>query len=190
VAFENELRDFRADLSTLDAPAILNKYIYVERCAVMLDAQQTALRTRIAGKFTVRREDVIVVGSAKLGFSIAPGKRFRTFGDSSDIDVAIVSPTLYEQVWHELFDFQRSGTYWESERECEHYCFRGWIRPDKLHRSNVYPFSKQWWDFFQTLTASSQFGEYKITGALYHSRYFFEAYQRICLDQCKQQLEP
>jgi len=189
VSFESNLRDFQADLRALDAPAILNKYVYADHCDVLLAGQHTSLKQRIAGKFHISQADVVIVGSAKLGFSIAPEKRFREFGESSDIDVAIVSSEFYVKVWYELFNYERSGTYWEHAKEFEHYCFRGWIRPDKLPRSTVYPFSKSWWDFFQSLTSSGEFGPYKIRAALYHSKHFIDAYQRLCVDQCKQELE-
>jgi len=81
VSFESDLRDFQADLLALDTPAILNKHIYGTRCAALLDAQHSTLKERIAGKFNINPENIIVVGSAKLGFSIAPEKRFRAFGD-------------------------------------------------------------------------------------------------------------
>lgn len=188
MAFEEQINNFRADLPAIDTLAILNKYVYTDSCACLLPAQHASLKTRISGKFEIAVQNIVVVGSGKMGFSIAPEKRFRPFGDSSDIDVAIISPDLYVKVWYELFDYQRSGAFWDSKEECEHYCFRGWIRPDKLPRSTSYPFSKAWWDFFQLLTASSQYGNYKIRAALYHSKHFFEAYQRICIDQCKQEL--
>jgi hypothetical protein len=185
VDFEEQIVNFKADLSNLDTLAILNKYVYANQCACLIPAQHDSLKTRISGKFGIEANNIVVVGSSKTGFSIAPEKRYAPFGDSSDIDIAIISSDLYVKVWYELFDYQRSGAHWES-KECEHYCFRGWIRPDKLPRSNTYPFSKAWWEFFQSLTSSNQYGPYDIRAGLYHSKHFFEAYQRICIDQCKQ----
>ena len=182
------LIDFKSDLPILDTMAILNKYVYCEECAMLLPAQHLALKTRTAGKFNISPNQVIIVGSTKLGFSIAPEKLFRAFCDTSDIDVAIVSPELYVKVWYELFNYRRSQPYWADENECMQYCFQGWIRPDKLPRSNSYPFAKAWWEFFQTLTSSGEFGPYKIRAALYHSKPFMDSYQRICIDMCKQQL--
>ncbi len=181
--------EFQADLKNLDTAKVIEKYFYSPDCAKLTASQYEKLRKRIAGKFKINEDRVILVGSARLGFSIAPTKRYKEFNDSSDIDVAIVSTELYEQIWKELFEFERSGAYWERSKECEHYCFRGWIRPDKLPHSSSYPFSKAWWDFFRTLTASSEFGPYQISGAIYHSEFFFKAYQRICIDQCKQEIE-
>ena len=184
-----DIGQFKADLLKLDTSAIVQAYICGEDCALLPQGQHSKLKVRVAGKFQTPLESIIVVGSGKLGFSIAPGKRYRPFGDSSDIDVAIISSGAFERIWHELFDYARSGAYWEKQQEFEHYCFRGWIRPDKLPRSSTYPFTKQWWDFFQALTSSNEFGPYKITGALYHGRHFFDAYQRQCVDQCKQEME-
>lgn len=182
------LSDFKSDLPVLDTLAILNKYVYCENCAKLSPAEHTALKTRIAGKFGVAQDQIFIVGSAKLGFSIAPEKRFREFNDSSDIDVAIVCPELYLKIWYEIFNYSRSGSYWANAKECEHYCFRGWIRPDKLPLSQAYPFAKEWWDFFQALTRSNQFGPYEIRAAIYHSKPFIDGYQRLSIDMCKQHL--
>ncbi|SCG55644.1 hypothetical protein [Micromonospora halophytica] len=45
---------------------------------------------------------VQLVGSARLGYSLNPKKNFRRFHESSDLDVAIISPELFDQAWGEL----------------------------------------------------------------------------------------
>jgi hypothetical protein len=42
---------------------------------------------------------LVLVGSAAVGVSLNPRKSFRSFGPKSDIDVAVVSPTHFEQAW-------------------------------------------------------------------------------------------
>ena len=54
-----------------------------------------AFRKRIAEKFKINFHEVFVTGSAKLGFS--PHKR-KPFDLESDIDVAIISSALYDQI--------------------------------------------------------------------------------------------
>jgi len=179
------LQDFKADLTVLDSATILEKYIILGDCAELSTQQHSALKQRIAGNFRISSENVVIVGSAKLGFSIAPGKRYRKFGESSDIDVAIVNANLFDAVWREAYNFQRSGAYWETHKEFEHYVFRGWVRPDKLPRSNIYPFTKTWETFFRSLSTGGQFGPYKVSGALYQSDFFFHSYQRTTIEQCK-----
>lgn len=45
---------------------------------------------------------VQLVGSARLGYSLNPGKGFRKFHEGSDLDIAVVSPELFEKAWSEL----------------------------------------------------------------------------------------
>ena len=154
------------------------------------EEQHVHLKEQVVAKFGIQIENVVVVGSAKLGFSIKPGRRYGLFSNSSDIDLALVSGVLFERVWKEIFDFESSGAYWPKKEEFANYLFRGWIRPDMLPSGKGFEFTNTWWAFFQQITASRQFGPYKIRGALYHAWHFFEAFQRICIDQCKQQAEP
>src|ERR1700730_7077144 len=52
-------------------------------------------RKRIAVKFNINFHEVYITGSAKLGFN--PHKR-QLFSYDSDVDVAIVSASLYDEI--------------------------------------------------------------------------------------------
>lgn len=59
--------------------------------------------------FNIEENDYLIVGSAKLGFSLSPWKKLRVFNPSddgenpqSDIDVAIISPRLFNDLWKGL----------------------------------------------------------------------------------------
>jgi hypothetical protein len=43
--------------------------------------------------------DIRVVGSGRHGFSMKPRAGFKVFDDDSDIDVAVVNETVFDQVW-------------------------------------------------------------------------------------------
>lgn len=45
---------------------------------------------------------LLVVGSASLGLSLSPYKRFNDFGPRSDIDVAVVSARHFDEAWRWL----------------------------------------------------------------------------------------
>lgn len=62
----------------------------------------------------------------------------------------------------------------------------GWIRPDKLPPSSMFPAAEHWWEFFRKITETGRFGPYKVRGALYKSLYFLESYQQKCVDYCQQ----
>ncbi|EEV50094.1 hypothetical protein Q3F40_08655 [Enterococcus faecium] len=59
----------------------------------------------ISTHFNIPESEYLIVGSAKLGFSLSPYKKFREFGETisgygqSDLDIAIVSNSLFNELW-------------------------------------------------------------------------------------------
>ena len=87
---------------------LVEKYICFGIPVIFNDHEQKYynLKKDISSQFPVQsKNNIIVVGSAKLGFSIAPQKRFREIQDESDIDVAIIDEELFDNYWERLFEF-------------------------------------------------------------------------------------
>ncbi|APC39647.1 hypothetical protein [Clostridium estertheticum] len=137
------------------------------------------IKEKIADKFLIHTDSVKMVGSAKLGFSIAPHKLWKPLNDESDIDMVIISNDIFDLYWKELFEFNNIDHTSRTEEEDKQYkkfieyFFRGWIRPDKFPFS--YSKKKEWFEFFKSISYK-EFGEKKITGAIYRENYFFEKY--------------
>lgn len=177
---------FKADLSRLDAGQIVDKWILTGSCAVISDETTHAIADNISRKFQIEFTSIVVVGSARLGFSIKPSRRYGIFGEDSDVDVAIVSTDLFERVWREAYEFDRSGAYWPEKGQFRKYLSRGWIRPDMLPTEETFEFSQGWWPFFNNLEIPDC--PYKIAGGIYHSHFFLRAYQRTAVEQCMMEL--
>lgn len=177
---------FKSDLKAFNVDEMYQRYILTGSCAAFDDQCSYTIRSSIARQFSVDYTGVIIVGSANLGFSIKPQKRYIPFGDDSDIDVAIVCARLFERVWQEVYLFDKSGAYWPQQSEFRKYLSMGWIRPDKLPTSSVFAFSNQWWEYFREL--HSGLVPYKVTGGIYYSQFFLQQYQTICISQCKAEL--
>lgn len=182
------LDDFKADLALLSSDQLIRKYILNGHCHVLNADEHFRLKDKITSHFSVEFTDVTIVGSAKLGFSIKANKRYQAFGESSDIDVAIVSTDLFNKIWTEAYLYKKSGAYWPKSESFFQYLSDGWIRPDKLPISSYFTFTAKWWDFFNDLTTNKEFGPYKIRAGLYHSNFFFQEYQKINFDQCLEDL--
>lgn len=180
---------FKADLATLSDVQIIRKYILNGGCYALNEDQHYRLKESICEHFKIEFNDVILVGSGKLGFSIKASKRYQPFGDESDIDVAVVSTMLFTKIWEEAHRFKRSGAYWPKCAEFFRYLSEGWIRPDKLPTSEYFKFTEYWWGFFNSMTSSKDFGPYKIRAGLYHSMFFMQEYQKICIAQCIEELK-
>lgn len=182
------LEEFKADLICLSSIQMIRKYILGGSCRILNDDQHFRLKEQICEHFTVDYNSVILVGSGKLGFSIKAEKRFQSFGEDSDIDVAVVSTELFQKVWEEAYLYKKGGAYWPKSKQFFNYLSQGWIRPDKLPSSGFFEFTATWWDFFNNITASKRYGPYKIRAGLYHSMFFLQEYQKICIEQCIEEL--
>jgi hypothetical protein len=179
---------FQKDLRTMSTPELVQKKLIFGDCVVIDTEKYYLLRQKVAKKFQVHPNEVLVVGSAKLGFSIAPNKKYRLFGDTSDIDVVIVSDRLFSSTWESVYSVWRDKVFWETENDFKKFLFRGWIRPDKLPPSNKFKFADEWWEFFREITVANDFGPYKVSGALYKNWDFLESYQHFAVQFCKDDL--
>lgn len=185
---EAEIESFKLELAKYSASELVQKRLIFGDCHMLDKEQYFSLRLLLSKQFKVHPNEVLVVGSAKLGFSIAPQKKFRPFGDKSDIDVVIVSDSLFSSVWSSVYSIWRDKVIWETEHDFKKYLFRGWIRPDKLPPSPKFTFAKEWWEFFRGMTSSGEYGPYKISGALYKSWDFLESYQHFAVQYCKDEI--
>lgn len=57
------------------------------------------LKKHLADELKIPEASVLVVGSAKTGFSLSPKKFPNVFSDESDVDVAVVSAELFDRLW-------------------------------------------------------------------------------------------
>lgn len=176
--------EFKHDLTNLNSIQIVRKHIFNGDTHLLDNDKYYQLKEDICEHFDVEFNDVLIVGSGKLGFSIKPQRRYGEFNNESDIDIAVVSTTLFQKIWIEAYLYQKSGALWPKSADFFKYLSEGWIRPDKLPPSKYFTFSEDWWDFFNKLTISEKYGPYKIRGGLYHSWFFLQEYQTICVDQC------
>ncbi len=141
-------------------------------------------RKRIANKFNINFHEVFITGSGKLGFS--PRKR-KTFDYDSDIDVAIISPELYDKIMSYIHGYQmelRENRRAVSIRELEkyhqflEYGAIGWMRPDLLPTSfRIREVKEDWFDFFDSISyGKSEVGNYKVTAGAFKSYAHLERY--------------
>ena len=184
---EAAVAKFKSDLTQHNTATVTHRNILGGGCYALDHDQYMSLKERVADHFRVATMEVIVVGSAKLGFSIAPMKRYRHFGDESDIDVAIASPKLFDAIWDESLDFHLDGpVVWDKLSQYRKNVFRGWIRPDQLPTHGSFQRSHEWFEFFRSLTQSGEYGQIKITGALYRTWRHLERYQWDAVLQCQE----
>lgn len=176
---------FRQDLGLLDADKLVLKHISSGKSVVLDENLELELKKQIADFFDVSFHDIFLVGSAKTGFSIAPTKTFTYFGDTSDIDIAIVSPILFNKVWESAHAYRESRAEWPEKSNFFKYLSAGWIRPDMLPPASSFDLTSTWWEFFNRLSTSNPL-RINVRGALYSSYFFLHAYQKASVAKCKE----
>lgn len=154
-------------------------------------------RKRIAEHFNIYFNDVYISGSAKLGFS--PFKE-TIFSYDSDIDVSIVSSSLFQEVMEKIRIFQmelRNNRRAVTQKEMQQYhgfleyTAMGWIRPDKLPRAfEIEVIKNDWFDFFNSLSyARSEVGNYKVSAGVFSTYRHLEEYTLEGLRKIKNRIE-
>ncbi len=133
-------------------------------------------------------ENIIVVGSAKVGFSLNPANFPRQFSEDSDIDILAVDESLFDEVWTTLLKWNyprrlvrlgRVDNDWIYNRRKDIYW--GWFVPDQIRfegisfpdaLSPVRDLSTRWFNAFRGL---SRFVEHpdlvsrEVSGRLYRT---------------------
>lgn len=203
-SIEERLSKFKEDLTILDASKIFRKHIAFGECYWLDHELYYELKQDIATKFSIHPSDVVMVGSGKLGFSISEKvikdketnkiietkPKYRAFGDQSDLDIAILSSNLFDEIWYRLYEYKKTKSYWPREKKFIQYLFEGWIRPDKLPPSTTgLEIQQDWFEFFSGLTNSGKYGDLSITAGLYKNWGFLEGYQIESIINCKKALE-
>ena len=185
MSIQERIDRFRDDLLELSVPIMVQKHITYGDCFALDQMRYFDLKAEVSNEFKIHPSQVLMVGSGKLGFSIVNDKRYRPFGDTSDIDIALVCHTLFDKIWLDVFNYKQDGSYWPEFDKFRKYLFKGWIRPDKLPPAQMFEFSRHWWEFFRSITSSSRYGSYQIRAGLYKSWYYLESYQSQCVIECK-----
>lgn len=69
------------------------------------------VRDWIARQLGIHGKELTIIGSARIGYSVAPEKFGRKFGRHSDLDLVAISPKLFERAHEEC---KRIASDWES----------------------------------------------------------------------------
>ncbi len=178
---------FQADLKTLQTHDLVRKHITTGMPTELSEDEYFELRRIVAEEFHLHPSSVVLVGSCRQGFSIAPKKRWRAAGISSDLDVSIVSPERFDIYWDDVFAYSRNDRAWQKSSQYRTFAytlFRGWIDPRGLPDVPRFKQAERWTDFFDTLMQSRRFGPRRISARLYRTWSRLEAYQEIAVRMC------
>lgn len=181
--FDTSLKAMTSDIDILDfcRKHILHGTPFVFQSS---DEDFYEFRKRIGEKFNIPFYEIYITGSANLGFS--PFKR-KVFDLDSDIDVALVSPSLFESIMSDIAEYQMQfrknrRVVRDQELRVYHefleYVALGWIRPDKLPVSfQMKAFKDDWFDFFRSISnGKSEVGNFQVNAGVFKSYGHLESY--------------
>jgi len=169
-----------------DRLKIVRKYL-IHGMPYVFDGRENELyefRDLIAKNFSISFHEVLILGSAKLGYSY---HKESSFSLESDIDVALVNENLFEHYFHNICDYQYgidNGLVTMNQSEKQEYriflkyLVKGWMRPDKLPpKLQIKSMKQDWFDFFKSISyGHSSVGDYKVSGGLFKNFDYLEKY--------------
>ena len=154
------------------------------------DVYQQMVRA-ISRGLKVPRQDICVVGSARLGFSLSPYKFGALFNQYSDLDIIVVSSLLFDPSWMDILTNQRAR--WSSlkqstkdhlqeHREKDH-IYNGWIYPSLV--AEALDIGQPWLTTFNGLSRIPELSSRPINGRLYRTWEHARVYHQRGLRQIR-----
>jgi hypothetical protein len=125
---------------------------------------------------------LVICGSAHLGFSAAPNEKFGTpFSFSkSDVDVAVLLPELFDRWWFELV---KPGIILRKRRLIANHLLNGYINPKLVRYATTS--GRKWWKLFAKSNAG---GLNKVRGRIYRDPQFMQTYHRLSVIKGREKL--
>jgi hypothetical protein len=188
MAFPDYKRDLLA--ADFDESRVLDRYFHSGQSVAFVGAhpeeeplfkRDLARRLDEALSFQLHPLQLIVCGSAHLGFSPVPDKLGKPFNSlSSDIDVAIVSTELFDRWWAEL---QVSELVPAVLTTVARDLFRGFIDPSNVN--NASETGCQWWQVFGNIESERAKG---VRGRIYRNHWSMQNYHRSAINGGRRKL--
>ena len=157
--------------------------------------QLTRFKEIVSEHFHISFHSLQLVGSAKTGFSLSPNKILTPFHDgddtqkSSDIDIAIISESLYQYYWNKMRQTEKIQ-YKRFYQQLTASIFRGYINDKVL--MEIPPIRTEWLSVVAPINKLLQdelMIVHPITYRIYRSWEDLEEYQIIGIEKTKKNLE-
>jgi hypothetical protein len=97
--------DFRVLLGNAPDAVLLDTTLHSDVAPYVFNVDPPkwdAFRMELAESLDIDVADIRIVGSGRLGFSLAPEKNLRAFRDTSDIDVVVVNADAFDALWGKI----------------------------------------------------------------------------------------
>lgn len=113
------IEEIKEDIISLDTAKFYNKYLLGQEVWYFKQKKianylivYDDFKHFVAESLSIHFNNIAIVGSAKIGYCLAPKKDFKQFDDNadlpakerSDIDLVLVSPILFHKFWNAYLD--------------------------------------------------------------------------------------
>lgn len=184
-----DVEDFKRYCIELNAEIVVQKFIIDSKSHffenIMVN-QEFEFKKHISNVLDVHLRDIVIAGSGKLGFSIKPETGgsglylYKSFdeGRTSDLDIAIVNSSLFDQQLKKLYDYTASYTVNNWRNKTDRNSFAKYILKGRI-ATRFLPI-----DFVLAKELEELQIKYKmkfkrdINFEIYKSWYFFETYHK------------
>jgi hypothetical protein len=157
-----------------DLGEVVETYIFRGVPYAFRDNQADYLRLlgHISEGLGVPQEDLTLIGSGRIGFSLDPDRYGSPFSDASDLDMVIVSAQLFDASWLDLLRWHRA--YWRlpesvkrSHVEHQQHVYFGRIWPHKL--TGILTLAPRWFEVFKSVSRYPELAVHEVHGLLYRT---------------------
>jgi hypothetical protein len=144
------------------------------------------VKAHLGTALSVSADSIVLVGSGRFGFSLAPHKFGRPYHDRSDLDFVIVDSALFDAGWLELvrydfkslsFDRDTIESLWEHKKGL---IFWGVLEPYNL-KAALSSYRKVWFPTFASLGVFAAIGGRSVKARIYKSWEHARLYHRYGL---------
>lgn len=149
-------------------------------------------KTFLAGLIDVDPYDIVLTGSASIGYSLNPKKNYKKFDTDSDIDCGIISQHYFELSWRHLRQIRVSWlalppqTRRAINMHRNNYIFSGTIATDMV--LGVLPFGQAWQSALDQMRAIDPTRDRQVNLRIYRDYDSLRQYQSHGIEQLKTQL--
>lgn len=179
----------KKELESLPTSFFITKWIF-EQTPYIFDGQEIEYirwREEIAEKIRVDPTDILITGSAALGFSLSPHKNFKRFNAKSDVDVSIVSHHYFNMAWHDLIFASRPVIQPKMRAALDDHRSRliywGTVATDKI--LPLLSFGSEWDKIIKQSRALPVFENHEINFRIYKDKLSIRNYLSISIDDRK-----
>jgi len=178
--------EFKTLLTTEPIPYIVKEYVFGGETYAFKDNPSIVddLKAFLSGKLDVKEENITIVGSAKIGFSLSPDTFSRKFHEESDIDIIVVDENIFNSIWFAILRWNYPRRYklphverrWANKRAND--VFWGWFEPGKIKFKGLsFPsalkplldISTLWFSTFKMVSSLDGFLGRDVNGRLYRT---------------------